>query len=172
MYGQALRALETSLFLDCSLSTTPSVKPSFMTSSIYVLDSSYYTKLELQDYFLTPRLNDKHFEFNNTLFITISAYLAQCSTSPFTRHIEWRDMSIDNVRGFGCTWNLGSGSFVLWSQQLFFPDHPLSSLCALLYYFTYYYHFFFLIWVPQPEFRAQKKLIHAGELYESFFLFF
>lgn len=106
MYEQALIAIETSLFLDCILSTIPAVKPSFMTPSTCVLASSYYTKLKFQNYFLFPQLNDKHFEFNSTPFITISSYLAQCSISPFTRCTERRDMSIDNVIGLAAhgTW--------------------------------------------------------------------
>lgn len=70
VYEQASVALETSLFLDFTLCET-----SFMTPSTYVLDSSYYTKLELQNYFLIPQLNDKHFEFNNTLLTWLNAQL-------------------------------------------------------------------------------------------------
>lgn len=38
-----------------------------MAPSIDTLASSYYTKLELQCYFLIPQLNNKHFEFKDTL---------------------------------------------------------------------------------------------------------
>lgn len=142
--------------LECGSSDSSSEKRVGMAPSAYLLPSTYYTKLELQVYFLIPQLDSSILSSKMVLFITVSILSSYVQHLLHSEGIGQRDVSVNNVIGLAAHKDLCSGSFVLWGQLVSFLDHSPSPLCWLLCYITYVYYVGALL-----ECKAQKKHNHA-----------
>lgn len=152
--------------LECGSSDSSSEKRVGMAPSAYLLPSTYYTKLELQVYFLIPQLDSSILSSKMVLFITVSIL------SSYVQHL----LHSEGILSKGtCLLIMSQGwlhirTCVLGALSSGVSQCPFLIIHHPLYVDHYVILLMFIMQVACQNARLRRNIIMQEERYEDFFI--